>query len=157
MSAIEDAMKMPEDLEKLARTFKEWPLQVESYMGYTRQQWQAARRELGLDKSLDDATPAEWDAASRAVRAGEIEPDEEECYKLAEDRMIGKKSKYHKRVKGIDIDVYDVLQAFGVTNPADAHAIKKMLCPGQRGVKDAIQDRREAIQSLERAIELEQE
>jgi len=53
------------------------------------------------------------------------------------------------------VDIYDVLHAFGVTNPGDQHAIKKMLKPGQRGVKDAAQDRREAIASLERAIELE--
>jgi hypothetical protein len=36
-----------------------------------------------------------------------------------------------------------------------AHAIKKMLAPGQRGAKDTIQDMKEAIQSIERAIELE--
>jgi len=31
-----------------------------------------------------------------------------------------------------------------------------MLCPGRRGAKDGIQDRQEAIVSLQRAIELEQ-
>ncbi len=66
-------------------------------------------------------------------------------------------SKYHVRLKGAWVDVYDVLQAFGVTNPADQHALKKMLMPGKRGHKDGIQDRREAIQSLHRAIELEGE
>lgn len=66
-------------------------------------------------------------------------------------------SKYHREIKpGVHVDVYDVLVAFGVTNPADAHAIKKMPAPGKRGHKDAIQDRREAILSLERAIELEE-
>src|SRR5690554_6203527 len=64
-------------------------------------------------------------------------------------------SKYHVRLKGAWCDVYDVLKAFGVTNPADQHAIKKMLMPGKRGHKGGIQDRREAIQSLHRAIELE--
>lgn len=61
---------------------------------------------------------------------------------------------YKKECKGIEIDVYDVLVAFEVTNPALQHAIKKLLCPGQRGVKDAEQDLREAILSIERAIEL---
>ena len=65
-------------------------------------------------------------------------------------------SKYHVQIKGQWVDVYDILSAYGVTNPADAHAIKKMLCPGQRGVKGGIQDRQEAIVSLQRAIELEQ-
>ena len=54
------------------------------------------------------------------------------------------------------IDVYDVLTLFDVTNPALQHAIKKLLCPGQRTVaKDKIQDLREAILSIERAIEME--
>lgn len=53
------------------------------------------------------------------------------------------------------VDVYDVLKAFNVTCPAMQHAIKKMLCPGQRGVKDAEQDKREAIASIERSIELD--
>jgi hypothetical protein len=53
------------------------------------------------------------------------------------------------------VDVYDVLKAFNVTNPATQHAIKKMLKPGQRGVKDVKQDINEAIISLTRALDLE--
>ena len=96
-------------------------------------------------------------------------PEEDEAWAEAEKRMeaIGQNgndgdhydappSKYHVLIKGQRVDVYDVLRAYGVTNPADAHAIKKMLCPGKRGVKDGIQDRTEAIVSLQRAIELEQ-
>ena len=49
------------------------------------------------------------------------------------------------------IDVYDVLDAFDVTNPATAHAIKKLLCTGGRGFKDWETDNQEAIDSLERA------
>lgn len=65
-------------------------------------------------------------------------------------------SKYNREIKpGISIDVYDVLIAFGVTCTASAHAIKKMLAPGQRGVKTSLQDKQEAIQSLRRSIELE--
>ena len=67
-------------------------------------------------------------------------------------------SKYHREIKpGVEIDVYDVLTAFCVTNPADAHAVKKLLMPGQRGSKDGIQDREEAIVSIRRAIEIERE
>jgi len=65
-------------------------------------------------------------------------------------------NKYNVICKGQTIDVYDVLMAFDVRNPADQHAIKKMLMPGKRGHKDAIQDRKEAIDSLKRAIELEE-
>ena len=63
-------------------------------------------------------------------------------------------NKYKVLCKGVEVDVYDILLAYAVTNPADQHAIKKMLMAGKRGVKDEIQDRKEAIQSLKRAIEL---
>ena len=65
-------------------------------------------------------------------------------------------NKYAREIKpGVFVDVYDVLKAFNVTCPAMAHAVKKALAPGQRGHKDTLQDMREVIQSVERAIELE--
>lgn len=131
-----------------------------SFLGprYAKSEWQAARRELGLDESLDTANPAESDAASRAVGWGQPTEEEEEAFNEMERKQIGQPpSKYHVCIKGVWLDVYDILHAYQRNNPADQHAIKKMLMPGQRGVKDAIQDRREAIQSLERAIELEAE
>jgi hypothetical protein len=54
----------------------------------------------------------------------------------------------------IDVDVYDVLRAFNVTDPAIQHAIKKLLCTGIRGHKDSRQDLEEAIQSIERALDV---
>lgn len=57
----------------------------------------------------------------------------------------------------VKIDVYNVLTAFEVVNPAIAHAVKKLLCAGLRGYKDYNQDINEAIQSLERAKELNEE
>lgn len=54
----------------------------------------------------------------------------------------------------VTVDVYDVLAAFGVTCPARAHALKKILAAGQRGSKSELQDIQEAVQSLQRAIEL---
>lgn len=74
-----------------------------------------------------------------------------------------KLNKYQKVIVGLNetgsqiesiIDVYDVLSAFNVTNPAYQHALKKMLCPGQRGVKPEAQDIEEAIQSLHRGLKL---
>lgn len=76
-------------------------------------------------------------------------------------------SKYHRqitkratidqnvRVVTVSVDVYDVLKAFNVTNPATQHAIKKLLMPGERGHKGKVQDLTEARQSIDRAIELE--
>ena len=49
------------------------------------------------------------------------------------------------------VDVYRVLDAFDVTCPATAHAIKKLLCAGIRGHKDMEQDLNEAAQSIEEA------
>ena len=54
----------------------------------------------------------------------------------------------------ISVDVYDVLRAFNVTDPAIQHAIKKLLCTGIRGHKDTRQDLEEAIQSIERALDV---
>lgn len=64
-------------------------------------------------------------------------------------------SKYHREVSSTSIDVYDVLVAWDVRNPAIQHAIKKLLQPGNRGHKDTIQDLTEAIQSIERGIVIE--
>lgn len=71
--------------------------------------------------------------------------------------MALRASKYNRPCKGVTIDVYDVLQAFAVNNPATQHAVKKLLCAGLRGHKDKMQDLTEALKSIERAIELEKE
>lgn len=62
--------------------------------------------------------------------------------------------KYKVRVPSNDIDVYDVLVAFGVTCPARQHAIKKLLRAGQRGQKSVRDDLREAQASIIRALEI---
>lgn len=62
---------------------------------------------------------------------------------------------YFKEVVGIDsIDVYAVLTLWDVRCPAVAHAIKKLLCSGQRGAKNRETDLMEAADSIKRAIEL---
>ena len=65
-----------------------------------------------------------------------------------------KQNKYNRELKGVTVDVYDVLKAFNVTCPATQHALKKMLCAGLRGHKDIQTDLDEAISSLQRAKEL---
>lgn len=62
-------------------------------------------------------------------------------------------NKYQHIVKGVKMDVYDVLSAWGVTDPAIQHAIKKLLQPGARGHKSKAQDLQEALQSIQRAID----
>ena len=66
-------------------------------------------------------------------------------------------NKYQRNIKGAVIDVYDVLVAYNVTCPATAHAIKKLLMPGERHAKTWEEDINEAIASLERAKELRNE
>lgn len=68
-------------------------------------------------------------------------------------------SHYFKSVKGLEyIDVYRVLQLFEVTDPAIAHALKKLLVPGKRGAgKDLDKDVKEAIDSLKRWQEIRAE
>lgn len=64
-------------------------------------------------------------------------------------------NKYSREIKpGVWVDVYDVLRAFNVTCGAVAHAVKKLLALGQRGVKDERQDIKEARQSLERGEQI---
>ena len=68
-------------------------------------------------------------------------------------------SKYERKIIGIDgavttVDVYRVLDAFGVSDPATQHAIKKMLCTGLRGHKDYLTDLNDSIESLQKAKEL---
>lgn len=63
--------------------------------------------------------------------------------------------KYNREIKpNVFVDVYDVLQAFNVTNPALQHLVKKALAVGQRGHKDAVEDYQDIIDSAKRAKEL---
>ena len=66
-------------------------------------------------------------------------------------------NKYLREIKpGVWIDVYDVLAAWGVLNPALQHLIKKALQTGERGHKTREQDLQDIIDSAIRAKELEQ-
>jgi len=70
---------------------------------------------------------------------------------------VDRGEKYRRQIKGVTVDVYDVLNAFGVTCSASQHAIKKLLMPGARGAKDRLKDLREADVSVLRAIQLEED
>ena len=69
---------------------------------------------------------------------------------------VKKQNKYNRECKGVTIDVYDVLKAFDVKNPALQHLIKKALCVGIRGHKTKEQDLKDILDSAKRAIELEE-
>ena len=71
-----------------------------------------------------------------------------------------KHSHYHKNVSQYDtIDVYAVCKIFDVQDTSGClqHAIKKLLVTGQRGHKDRQTDIQNAIDTLNRLLELESE
>ena len=69
-----------------------------------------------------------------------------------------KHAHYYKDVSKLKaVDVYMVCKLFGVNDAAISHAVKKLLCSGQRGYKDAKKDIQEAIDTLQRYIEIEDE
>lgn len=59
-------------------------------------------------------------------------------------------SHYFKPCPFPSVDVYRVLKMFEVTDPCLQHAVKKLLCTGNRGHKSAEKDVQDAIDSLTR-------
>lgn len=57
--------------------------------------------------------------------------------------------------KSVRIDIYELLRAFDVTCPAIAHAVKKLLMPGQRGKGSKRADLVGALAAVNRAVQLE--
>lgn len=122
--------------------------------------WTSEERELLNQYQLDN-----WPSGMSTERPKAKEEDyygmelvETKEMKRAKQQQL--KSKYNRLIKGqmgasAVIDVYDVLKAFEVHNPAIQHAVKKLLATGQRGYKDRKQDISEAIDSLCRALDLE--
>lgn len=115
-------------------------------------------REL-LSDMLIPSNPSFEDAPTYRGEPITDESDLNECigqqsqYEFIDDFVTF--GKYDRQCKGVVIDVYDVLQAFEVVNPALQHLIKKALCAGLRGHKKREQDLVEILESAKRAIELE--
>jgi hypothetical protein len=152
---------------------KNWPDGAEVYTDGSFKKWIDAKEFILSNGEWFEATES-WDIVMYESAGCKVtmRPQDPDKWKEGEERMNvvqqngndgehyeeleANKNKYQREVKeGVFVDVYDVLKAFNVVNPAMSHAIKKMLAPGQRGAKDVIQDMKEAIQSIERAIELE--
>ena len=86
--------------------------------------------------------------------------EEREFELLAERIKPNDGNKYHREIfdingnKSITVDVYSVLAAFEVTNPALQHLIKKALCAGLRGHKNELTDMNDIIESAYRAKDM---
>jgi len=76
-----------------------------------------------------------------------------------QNKLSKEYSHYYKKIpRGVEyVDVYRVLELFEVTNPSISHAIKKLLVAGNRGHKDLDKDVKEAIDSLQRYLEMREE
>jgi len=90
-----------------------------------------------------------------------IEEDMELAHEIAastEDMVNAPaNNKYLREIKaGVFVDVYDVLKAWDVRNPALQHLIKKALQAGGRGHKDLTTDLADITASAIRAQELEE-
>lgn len=70
--------------------------------------------------------------------------------------MPRKHAHYFRSVEHLsEIDIYRMLDLFGVTDQALGHAIKKLVAPGGRGAgKDFRKDVQEAIDTLQRRLEM---
>lgn len=69
--------------------------------------------------------------------------------------MSQKHSHYHKDVSHLkSIDIYRLLELFDVTDQAIGHAVKKLICAGKRGSKSFEQDVREAVDTLNRRLQM---
>jgi len=74
-----------------------------------------------------------------------------ELYVESVKKDLGKH--YRFSFKGLKIDVYRILEIFQITNPAQQHAIKKLLRAG-KSIKPLSQDIDEVILTLERWKEM---
>lgn len=64
-------------------------------------------------------------------------------------------NKYSRDISRLQkLDIYRILSLYAVSDPCLQHAAKKVLCAGQRGAKDQLQDVHEAAASLERFIDM---
>ena len=68
-----------------------------------------------------------------------------------------KHNHYFKECPYDYIDVYRVIDIFGVTDPCLQHALKKLLVTGNRGHKDIYEDIQDVIDSCVRWQEMRQE
>lgn len=73
--------------------------------------------------------------------------------------MTNPYKKYHKSTVGLNsVDVYRVISLFDLDKVQHGHvlghAVKKLLCPGQRGGKGLFQDVQEAIDTLNRHLDM---
>lgn len=74
-----------------------------------------------------------------------------------EDEETPRVNHYARTHRGVQLDVYRILKLYGITDPAVAHAAKKLFRFGSGQHKSRRQDIVEAIASLQRWLDMEDE
>ena len=137
-------MNREEMLKRVAKWWK-WPTVPTEGLPKEPGGWDWFNGDAGMalvHSIHDPITRADWQDARNGVVAS---------------TPTAEPNKYQRTVPSTTIDVYDVLHAYSVTNPATQHAVKKLLQPGKRGHKDTLTDLREALASIQRAIQIEEQ
>lgn len=101
---------------------------------------------------LKDSEPLHTQPENTLVAASPFHEVEEESQAPAPSTNY-----YAREHQGVKLDVYRILRLYNVTDPAIAHAVKKLLRFGSGGHKDAAKDVAEALESLERWQEMQEE
>ena len=106
------------------------------------------------DKSKQDAI--ELNVKLAMAEKAELERRSTDMDRITCKPMHELYPKYYRDVSKLEsIDIYRVLELFGVTDPAIQHAIKKQVIPGARtGGKTLKDDITEARDTLNRRIEM---
>ena len=100
-----------------------------------------------------------WGNTKMNIKMTTIE-EEREFKRIESTTKPSDGNKYHREIfdingnENITVDVYSVLAAFEVTNPALQHLIKKALCAGLRGHKTELTDMNDIIESAYRAKDM---
>lgn len=77
---------------------------------------------------------------------------------LVNVNLAEKFPQYHKDVSHLkSVDVYRIIRLWEIWDPELQHALKKILAAGQRGAKSTAQDVQEAIDSLVRWQQIQDE
>lgn len=117
--------------------------------------WQYIYNHFNVQSDARELIRANINKLKRKIKGIEEESKEEEGVEegVQEEGYIKKATNvYVKNIKGVDVDLYDIFDAYNVTDQAIGHALKKLLVPGLRnGGKSKLQDVKEAIFSLQRA------
>lgn len=114
---------------------------------YSSGKWKEARRELGLDKSLDTATPSEWDAASKAVGWGQPTEEEEEAFNEMEKKMSnvsdGSTASYYELPEGCS-ELQDLISHRNM-NAQDGEIFRAIYRKGRASHSDELRDARKVL------------